>query len=208
MPENPPAARPGGRSARVRADMVAATLAELTEQGYDRLTVDAICTRAGVHKATAYRRWGGVDGLIADALASSADQPWPVPDTGDVDEDLRQLAHQVYAVFTDAELGATPIALINAALRSDAGAAALHAFFAARHGQAAVVAARGVERGQLPPGTDPVEVVRAATAPLYHRLFLTGEPLDARTADHAAAAALLAARAGLFEARPGTPVTG
>ncbi|MGV9271009.1 hypothetical protein ACWDRR_40955, partial [Kitasatospora sp. NPDC003701] len=31
------------------------------------------------HKATLYRRWGGVDGLVADALTASADQPWPLP---------------------------------------------------------------------------------------------------------------------------------
>ncbi|MER8188375.1 TetR/AcrR family transcriptional regulator [Kitasatospora sp. NPDC094015] len=201
--ENPTAAtagsRPGGRSARVRADMVAATLAELTDQGYDRLTVEAICRRAGVHKATAYRRWGGVDGLIADALALSADQPWPVPDTGDVDQDVELLAHELYLTFTDRDLRTTPTALIGAALRSEPGAAALSAFFAARHRQAAAVVTRAVERGQLPCSVDPVELVRAATAPLYHRLFITGEPLDERAAHRAAAAALLAARAGLCD---------
>jgi AcrR family transcriptional regulator len=203
-PEPPKAAmagtRPGGRSARVRTDMVTATLAELAEKGYDQLTVEAICHRAGVHKATAYRRWGGVDGLIADALALSADQPWPIPDTGNVDEDVELLAREVYATFTDPDLRITPTALIGAALRSDLGAAALSAFFAARHHQAAEVVTRAVERGQLPAGVDPVELVRAATAPLYHRLFITGEPLDERAAHRAAAAALLAARAGLFDA--------
>ncbi|WP_313772157.1 MULTISPECIES: TetR-like C-terminal domain-containing protein [Streptomyces] len=57
---------------------------------------------------------------------------------------------------------------------------------------------RAVERGQLLAGVDPVELIRAATAPLYHRLFITGEPLDEQAAHRAAAAALLAARAGLF----------
>ncbi|WP_045303718.1 TetR/AcrR family transcriptional regulator [Saccharothrix sp. ST-888] len=192
--------RPGGRSARVRTDVVAATLSELTEKGYDQLTVDAICHRAGVHKATVYRRWGGVDGLIADALALSADQPWPIPDTGSVDEDIQLLAREVYDTFTDPDLRTTPTALIGAALRSDLGASALSAFFTARHRQAAEVVTRAVAHGQLPAHVDPVELVRAATAPLYHRLFITGEPLDERAAHRAAAAALLAARAGLFDA--------
>lgn len=195
--------RPGGRSTRVRADVVAATLAELTEKGYEHLTVDAISARAGVHKATVYRRWGGVDGLIADALALSADRPWPIPDTGTVDEDVHQLAHEVYATFADPDLGATPTALIGAALRSEAGAAALNTFFTARHHQAAEVVTRAVARGQLPSAVDPLELVRAATAPLYHRLFITGEPLDERSAHRAAAAALLAARAGVFDAPAG-----
>lgn len=195
-----PTPRPGGRSARVRADVVAATLAEVTEKAYGGLTVEAVAARSGAHKATLYRRWGGVDGLIADALTASADQPWPLPDTGDLTTDLREITHQVYAVFTDPELGQTPTALIAAAQRSDIGATALRAFFAARHRQAATVAARAVERGELPEGTDGAEVVRAATAPLYYRLFVTGEPLDARTAEQAADAAALAARAGLFAA--------
>ncbi|MEU9041873.1 MULTISPECIES: TetR/AcrR family transcriptional regulator [unclassified Kitasatospora] len=200
-PEQPPharAPRPGGRSARVRADVVTATLAEVTEKGYDGLTVEAVATRSGVHKATLYRRWGGVDGLVADALTASADQPWPLPDTGDLRQDLRRITQEVFSVFTDPELGPTPTALISAAQRSDTGAAALRAFFAARHRQAAEVAERAVTRGELPAGTDGAEVVRAATAPLYYRLFVSGEPLDARTAERAADAAALAARAGLF----------
>ncbi|MGW4896690.1 TetR/AcrR family transcriptional regulator [Kitasatospora sp. NPDC004240] len=182
----------------MRADVVRATLTEVAEQGYDRLTVEAVAARSGVHKATLYRRWGGVDGLVADALASSADQPWTAPDTGDLGEDLRQIAHEVYAVFTDPELGAAPTAIISAALRSDLGAQALRAFFDTRHRQAAVVVERAVGRGDVPPGTDAGEVVRAATAPLYHRLFVTREPLSEVHAHRAAAVAALAARAGLF----------
>ncbi|MER7771386.1 TetR/AcrR family transcriptional regulator [Kitasatospora sp. NPDC096140] len=198
QPPRTPTPRPGGRSARVRAEVVAATLAEVTAKGYDGLTVEAVATRSGVHKATLYRRWGGVDGLVADALTASADQPWPLPDTGDLQQDLRRITREVFDVFTDPELGATPTALISAAQRSDAGAAALRAFFAARHRQAAEVAERAVARGELPAGTDGAEVVRAATAPLYFRLFVSGEPLDARTAERAADAAALAGRAGLF----------
>lgn len=182
----------------MRADVVAATLAEVTEKGYDGLTVEAVAARSGVHKATLYRRWSGVDGLVADALTASADQPWPLPDSGDLGEDLRRITHEVYTVFTDPDTGPTPTALIAAAQRSDTGAAALRAFFAARHEQAAEVAERAVARGELPVGTDGAEVVRAATAPLYYRLFVTGEPLEARTAERAADAAALAARAGLF----------
>jgi hypothetical protein len=36
------------------------------------------------------------------------------------------------------------------------------------------------------------------TAPLFHRLLVTAEPLTEATADQAAAAALVAARAGIF----------
>ncbi|WP_344274577.1 TetR/AcrR family transcriptional regulator C-terminal ligand-binding domain-containing protein, partial [Actinomadura napierensis] len=47
-------------------------------------------------------------------------------------------------------------------------------------------------------GTDPAEVVRLAVAPLYYRLFVSGEPVDAAAARRAASAACAAARAGLL----------
>ena len=43
--------------------------------------------------------------------------------------------------------------------------------------------------------------MRYLAAPLFHRLLVTAEPLTQATADQAAAAALAAARAGVF-ARP------
>lgn len=196
----PGTVRPGGRSARVRAAVVDAVLAELTETGYDELTVEQVAARSGVHKATLYRRWGGVDGLIGEALAHSAEADWPVPDTGSLAGDLREVTRAVLAAFTDPALDGVAAALINAALRSTQGAQALAGFFATRLTEAAVVVTHAVDRGELPADVDAVEVVRTATAPLYYRLFITGEPLDEKIADRAAAAALAATEAGVFSA--------
>lgn len=204
LPPNRPApgtVRPGGRSARVRAAVIDAVLAELRGSGYDGLTVETVATRSGVHKTTIYRRWGGVDGLIADALARSAEAPWPIPDTATLTDDLRAITR---AVLADFAFGTTASALINAALRSTQGAQALAAFVSDRLAQAAAMVMHSVERGELPPGVDAVEVVRTATAPLYHRLFITGESLDEDVADRAAAAAVAAAHAGVFDGSAST----
>ena len=61
--------RPGGRSARVRSAVLAATLEVLVETGYDGMTVDAVAARAGVHKTTVYRRWPTKAALVAAAAA-------------------------------------------------------------------------------------------------------------------------------------------
>ncbi|MEV8636949.1 TetR/AcrR family transcriptional regulator [Streptosporangium sp. NPDC051023] len=190
--------RPGGRSARVRAAVLDATLAELADGGYDQLTVEAIVARSGVHKATLYRRWGGIDGLIADVLSRSVEQPWQVPDTGSLGGDLHAITRLIYEGFTDPEQGAIPRNLIVAALRSSQAAQALTGFFETQHGLAAEVVSRAVRRGEVPEGTDAVDVVRTACAPLYYRLFVTGEPLEEEAAGRAAEAALAAARAGAF----------
>jgi AcrR family transcriptional regulator len=186
--------RPGGRSARVRDAVLAATYAELAEHGYPALSVEAVATRAGVHKTTVYRRWGSVDDLLADALDQTRDTPWPLPDTGTVEGDLVAIATEV----AEDVGGAVPTAVIAAAFQSPRAADALRGFYAARQARAALVVVRAVERGELPPTVDPVDVVRTACAPLYYRVFITREPVDAAVAERAARAALAAARAGVI----------
>lgn len=197
-PREPGRARPGGRTARTRAAVREATLAEIAERGYDGLTVDGVAARAGVHRATVYRRWRNAAGLAADALDLASDEPWPVPDTGGVRGDLRQLTALVVGHFADPQAGAVSRALVSAAVHDGATARALHGFLTSRHRTASSVVERAVERGELPAGTDAEETVRAAVAPLYYRLFISGEPVDEETGARAAEAALAAARAGVF----------
>ncbi|MFI0352000.1 TetR/AcrR family transcriptional regulator C-terminal ligand-binding domain-containing protein [Actinomadura sp. 9N407] len=194
----PGTVRPGGRTARVHAAVRAATLAELAEHGFAGLAIDSVAARSGVHKTTVYRRWGGPEGLVADALEQAAAEPWPVPDTGSAEGDLRGVVRLVLTGFTDPHGGPVARAFVAAAQQSATAAQALAGFFAARHAQAAVVVERAVDRGELPAGTDGADVIRCAVAPLYYRLFVSGEPVDEAVADRAAAAALAAARAGVL----------
>src|SRR5690242_17540761 len=83
--------RPGGRTARIRAQVLDAVLAELGEHGYDGLTMDAVAARADVHRTTVYRRWGDVGGLLADVLDAAGDDDWQPPDTGSLEADLAAL---------------------------------------------------------------------------------------------------------------------
>ncbi|MER6950098.1 TetR/AcrR family transcriptional regulator [Nonomuraea sp. NPDC000554] len=190
--------RPGGRSARVRDAVRQATIAELAEHGYGGLTVENVAERSGVHKTTVYRRWGSVEGLISDALELARDEPWPVPDTGTIEGDLRGVARLVRNGFDDPELGPVSSAFVAAAAQHPDAARALHDFFVARHDQAAAVVRRAITRGELPDTVDVREVIRVAVAPVYYRLFVAYEPVTERDADRAADAALAAARAGIL----------
>ncbi|MET8778395.1 TetR/AcrR family transcriptional regulator [Nocardia sp. NPDC050713] len=187
--------RPGGRSARVRDAVRAATLAELAEHGYQGLSVDAVAQRSGVHKTTVYRRWRSPEGLIADALDLAAAEPWPIPDTGTLAEDLRALTELVRTGFADPEAGPVASAFIAAAMQNSAAATALHDFYQARHRQSAELVRRAVDRGDLPSTVDAEQIVRFAVAPIFYRLFISREPVTAEDARVAADAALAAARA-------------
>ncbi|MFC5145990.1 TetR/AcrR family transcriptional regulator [Streptomyces aureoversilis] len=194
----PGTVRPGGRTARTRAAVRDAVLTGLVEYGYPGLTVEYVAEQSGVHKTTLYRRWGGVEGLVADALDLAGEDTWTPPDTGTLRGDLHALAQEVVDTFGDPAAGAAPAAFIVAAFQSERAAEALRAFYAERFARCAPLVERAVARGEVPAGTDHGSLARAVSAPLFFRLFITREPLDDAVADQAADAALAAARAGVF----------
>ncbi|GAB3464227.1 TetR/AcrR family transcriptional regulator [Actinophytocola sediminis] len=197
-PTTQPSSRPGGRTARTRAAVRDATLAELAAHGYRGLTVEGVAERSGVHRTTVYRRWGGVDELIVDALDLAGDDKWRPPDTGSFAGDCRALAEEVVRSFADQAEGAAATAIVAASFQSTRAARALRAFYADRHERAEIIVTRAVARGEVAAGTDAAEVVRAVVAPLYHRLFITNEPLTDHIATRSAAATVAAATAGVF----------
>lgn len=88
MPTQP--ARGPGRpreeaAGRVLLDATVELLLEHEDPG--RVTVAAITDRAGVARATLYRRWGSREELIAEALDSVRETP-RIADTGDLLADL------------------------------------------------------------------------------------------------------------------------
>jgi AcrR family transcriptional regulator len=176
--------------------VLAAALAELAERGCAALTVEGVARRAGVHKTTVYRRWPDRESLVVDALTDLIAVEVPVPDSGDVATDLRELARALVRWLTSPVGQAVLAAVVSDTLGVPEVAAVKRRFFEDRFLRSEPVVARAVASGELPPGTDPAEVVKALIAPIYLRLLITAEPIDEGTADRAAGAALAAARAG------------
>ena len=80
--------RPGRpRSERAEQAIIEATLELFAEKGPDGLCVEAVAARAGVGKATVYRRWHNKEDLLLAALGSLK-SPLPDADTGSVRDDL------------------------------------------------------------------------------------------------------------------------
>jgi AcrR family transcriptional regulator len=189
--------RPGGRTAQNRLAVFNATLTLLAEGGYARLSVEAIALRAGVHKTTIYRRWQSLDRLVAAAFMATGQTLIEVRETGDIDRDARALARSVVQALRRPEVAAPLRALVGAA-PADALQQIAHQYWANRLASVGPMVEHAVERGQLPIGTDPVRIIEAIAAPLYFRVLISIEPLTQIAADRAAAAALAAARAGVF----------
>lgn len=211
MDAEPPAARNGpvGRGPKVRAAVLAATLAELAEQGYATLTVEAVARRAGVHKTTVYRRWKDPERLVVDALTDHVAAAMPVPDTGSVDADLRQWARSLVEWLTS-PTGRAVLAVgmseVSDAARAPEIASIKRRFFDDRFRRALPIATRAIARGELPAHVDPAELIKTLAAPIYLRLLITAEPISQTTADHSARIALAAARAGALSRSIDSPV--
>lgn len=194
MPADPPL----GRGPKVRAAVLAATIDELAEHGYAAFAVENVAARAGVHKTTVYRRWPERDALIADALTESVSTEIRIPDTGSIEDDLRELAHGLVSWVKSPGGQAVLAVLLSERIGSTPPPDAVRHIFRDRIRQSLPVVGRAVARGELPPGIDPAELMKAVVAPIYFRALITREKLTATTADNAVRLALAGARSGVF----------
>ena len=170
--------RPGGRSARVREDVLKATLEELAEGGYSALSLESVAKRAGVHKTTLYRRWGKREALVLEAMLERVGEGVPVPDTGSLRQDLLELARGAAATASSPEGEAVTRAVAGESPYDAGLAKAARSFWAERLALDAVIVERAIARGEAAKGTDAVEVIESVIAPIYFRLLATGEPLE------------------------------
>lgn len=178
--------RPGGRAARVRAAVLGATAELLMEVGYDQLTVDEVARRAGVHKTTVYRRWPTKPELVTDAVREQSAETVPIPDTGSLLGDLRQLAAAVANNIATEGGARRTRTIVAAAASSDELATSVHAFWAHRLAMCAPIVERAVARGELTADTDPDLIIETLVGPLWLRLLVTGEPIDGQLTNHVA----------------------
>lgn len=92
--------RPGRpRSEKAEQAILDATLQALTERGVEGVSLEDIAVRAGVGKATLYRRWSGKEDLLIAAFASLK-RPLPASGGRSVREDLVAM---VAAMAADAD---------------------------------------------------------------------------------------------------------
>lgn len=171
----PTASRPGGRSARVQADVHRAVTELVSEQGADQVTIPAVAARAGVNPTTVYRRWRTVPSLLADVAAVQRDaNDTPVP-VGDLREDLAAYAEWVLAdlsrpggiAFFRAEV-ATEIDDRKAGLRECLKCLSVHID---------VLLDQARNRGETPPVLE--RVFDRVIAPLYFRVVFSIPGTDA-----------------------------
>ena len=161
------------RSEASHQAIIQATLELLVEAGYGALTMEAVRTRAGVGKATIYRRWGSKEELVRDAIVFLHDE-FDTPDTGSLQGDYEALAAVVRASASRG--GAT---LMPRLLGEAVNDPELFAIFRAnlvepRRAALRAVLARAVARGEIRADVDLELVLDLFAGPAVYRLLITG----------------------------------
>lgn len=188
-------ARPPGRPRDPTADraILDASLDVLREQGFGGFTVDAVAARAGVGKATIYRRWSSKEELIL-AAAETVVADVPTPDTGSIRDDLLVLAKAVAAHFGSKTAGCVAADLAAEATRSAEARALMQRFTSTRRKIALTIVRRAIERGELRSDVEADTVVDAIVGPIFYRARLTGASLSPRAVERIVDLALNGAR--------------
>ncbi|MCX5205319.1 TetR/AcrR family transcriptional regulator [Streptomyces sp. NBC_00237] len=169
MSERQPSRRPGGRSARVGAEVHRAVTDLINERGYGNFTVGEVAARAGVADSSIYRRWGGLETLLTDVALTRLNARSPMPDTGSLAGDLRLYAANVAREIT----GPDGLLLVRLAVAlSSNGQQGLQArddLRDERTRQLQSMLDRSRERGE--PAPDALGVLDHVLAPMYIRVL-------------------------------------
>lgn len=164
------------RSADADVAILQAALALAGEVGVRALSMDEVAARAGVSKATIYRRWSSKEALVLDALRSAID-PVDAVDNGSLGDDLRQYLTEMAARMSASRGDVLPH-LIEVACYDPAIRTSLDDWVRHRRAPLLAILERGVARGELPADTDLELLLDALTGPFVYRRLLTGAPLD------------------------------
>ena len=179
------ASAPGSTDPRVvrsRTAVLQAARELVGERGIAATSIEAIAERAGVAKTTIYRHWRTKPEVVIDAISETLDPPAD-PDTGSLRGDLEALVRWLVDALTDGPLGALLTTVMDAAERDPEFAELHRREIAARHQVGHDVIGRAVQRGELPAGTDPDEVVALVTGPIFYRRLVTHGHVDRCFAD-------------------------
>ncbi|MFI7315423.1 TetR/AcrR family transcriptional regulator [Streptomyces venezuelae] len=203
------------RSERSRRAIYDAALALVTEVGYAKLTIEAIAARAGVGKQTIYRWWTSKGAVLLDAFLDLGDQAaraasenagqaelqTEIPNSGDLEADLKYVLRATVDEFNDAKYDAPYRALAaEGLLNPELGAEFVEKLLEPQLQLYVKRVEQARDAGQVAPGVDPRIALELWAGPLAQRWLMRSGPLTHDYADKLVEYALYG-----IAPRPGTP---
>lgn len=173
--------RAPGRPRSERADraIVDATLDLLAEVGPSALTVEEVASRAGVGKATIYRRFSGKDELVLESLVTLNDDLVDVDDALTTRDALVLLLEQMLSQQASCHWGRIlPRVMGHARSHPELFGAIYDAVIEPRRERFRAVLRRGVGRGEIRPDVDVDLAVTLLVGPVLYRSMVAAGGRD------------------------------
>ena len=169
-----------GRPRSPEADraILAAALDLLASRGLAAMSIEEVAARAGVGKATIYRRWPSKGLLALDAFVAAFREQQPAPDTGTLRGDLVAALTAWVRLVTQTPMGPMLTGLIAEAQRDPSLRAAWRErVLEPLRSQHRVMLDRAIARGEIPATVDREVVLDLFFGAAQHRLLLGHLPL-------------------------------
>jgi AcrR family transcriptional regulator len=145
-------------------------------RGFDKTTVDEVAARAGVGKATVYRRWPSKEDLAVAAMETLYSAEFPEPDTGSIEGDLAA-NYRSFIAFANTDTGLAYLRMsITESLRDERIAALYRSSTERREKDARASLQRAIERGEVRHDADIDTAVQYLSGIVTARVIL-GRPL-------------------------------
>jgi AcrR family transcriptional regulator len=149
------------------------TLRLLQENGYERLTLDAVAAAARASKATVYRRWPTKADLVLAAFIEGVRQVGVAPETGTLRDDLLRVGE---TVCDHARLHASTIraVLVETSRNADLNEVMQHQFLDQRKAMIEDILGQAVDRGEIEAAAITEDLWDLLPGYLIFRSILTG----------------------------------
>jgi len=173
--------RRSGRPRNTQIDdaVLEATGKLLAEKGYTATSIETIARRAGVGKATIYRRWRSKEELVVELLSHLAAGVEPVPDLGDTRSELLRLVSEAIEHLSRTLTGGIIQGLASELSRNPKLSRLVRErVISLRRAEVAAVLERGIARADLRADTDAEIAHELLIGPAYYHLLLGGKRLD------------------------------
>jgi AcrR family transcriptional regulator len=166
------------RSATAHRAILDATIALLGEVGFAATTVEAVAARAGVGKATVYRRWRSKVPLVIEAMDTRAIEQLPLPRTGSVRGDLTEFLVGLAETMSGPDGRLVGPLLAEISRNEELAQAFRRDLVAPRRAVMEEIVRDGMVRGELRPDLDVDLALDIAAGIVFQRLLILGEPVD------------------------------
>lgn len=174
-PAGPAAPRRPGRPRDPEADarILRAALELAAVDGLRGLRMEAVAARAGVGKATVYRRWSSKEDLLTDAVRAVA-RDIEAPDLGSVREDYLALTREAAATLSAKTGRLMPQLMLGSADDPELHRLCRRVLVDPRRAALRAVLRRGVARGELRGDLDLDLAIDLLIGPIIYRALISG----------------------------------